>query len=166
MKEIPSRTLDSGLIICLAASSMCPYTSTCANHNSAGDFRTEEGFTPNLSWKPNSNGFRECVTADVMKTWGGGCVPMVGTFGSGALCTDGSTCAPPLPFDDVEPVERTFREALNDARDALDEAWGKMPTGEVGRINDRLDGWSVQRLLATSRQNLIYLVDHLDGWQA
>jgi len=97
MKEIPTRTLDSGLIICLAADN---------------------------------------------------------------TCVDGSTCSRPLPFDEVEPVERTFRDALNDARDALDEAWEKMPTGKAGMINDGLDGWAIQRLLIGSRQKLIYLLDH------
>jgi hypothetical protein len=162
MKEIPTYANYYGMIVCLAASNTCPYTSTCANHNSAGDFRTEDGFTPNLSRETNSNGFRECVTADVMKAWGGGCLPVAACdLGSGALCEDGSTCSLPLPFDEVEPVERTFRDALNAARDALDEAWGKMPTGEAGRINDGLDGWSVQRLLVNSRQSLMTLLNLL-----
>lgn len=162
MKEVPTKTLESGLIVCLAASNTCPYTATCANHNSAGDFRTEAGFTPRLALLANATGLRECATADTLTAWGGGCDPAAScNLGCGALCVDGSTASCPLPSDDTVPAKRTFQDALRDAHTALDEAWGKMPTGSAGRIPDGLDGWSVQRLLVGSRQSLITLLNLL-----
>lgn len=41
--KIPVVWLKEGGIICLET---CPYSRTCANHDTAGDFRTEDGFTP------------------------------------------------------------------------------------------------------------------------
>lgn len=41
-------------------SSKCRYTGTCAQHSSAGDFRTEDGFRPKLEWR--AEGW-ECSTA-------------------------------------------------------------------------------------------------------
>ena len=70
-------------IICEACN--CPYQRECANHDSAGDFRTEGGFSPELTLK---NGEVHCSTihqpADTkidyacypsnLKSFGGGCV--------------------------------------------------------------------------------------------
>jgi hypothetical protein len=36
-----------GMIICLEKS--CKFNRECANHETAGDFRSEDGFTPSLS---------------------------------------------------------------------------------------------------------------------
>lgn len=46
-QEIPVEIFKEGGIYCL--SDGCPYRKECANHRSAGDFRSEDGFTPELT---------------------------------------------------------------------------------------------------------------------
>lgn len=40
--------LDTGYPAPQCMTDSCPYTRECANHTTAGDFRTEDGRTPNL----------------------------------------------------------------------------------------------------------------------
>lgn len=45
--KIPVKVYAAGGIDCLEDS--CPFKGECANHETAGDFRSEDGFTPELS---------------------------------------------------------------------------------------------------------------------
>lgn len=40
--------LEGGLVECHEDDTSCPFTRECANHCTAGDFRSESGMTPNL----------------------------------------------------------------------------------------------------------------------
>lgn len=44
---------EAGSMLC--ESKYCKYRSSCANHSSAGDFRTEGGFSPKLVFGDNKN---------------------------------------------------------------------------------------------------------------
>ena len=140
MQDVKIEVLESGLWICL--SSDCRFKSECANHTTAGDFRTESGFTPKLFER--NPGVWACHTIDVPAELPSMPDHPAGPFRSGALLGDGSTCNP------HEPPLRTFKEAINDARKALDEAWGKVP---VGCMTAR-PSWQIQDKLSTCRDGL------------
>lgn len=46
--KIPTDNREYGVVECRIGISKCNYTRTCANHRTAGDFRSEDGFTPRL----------------------------------------------------------------------------------------------------------------------
>lgn len=142
MQDVKIEILKSGLWLC--HSNTCRFKSECANHTTAGDFRTKGGFTPEL--------FRRfadhwaCHTIDAPAELPGFVnAHPIGQFRSGALLADGSTCNP------HESLPRTFEDALHDARVALDEAWGKVPT-------QCLRPWQVQEKLLTCKDALTDLL--------
>lgn len=47
MTKIQVEVHDAGGVSCLSES--CQYQKTCANHVSAGDYRSEDGFSPEIS---------------------------------------------------------------------------------------------------------------------
>lgn len=45
--RVPIEVIPEGAILC--HSEICPFRKTCANHETAGDYRAENGFTPYIS---------------------------------------------------------------------------------------------------------------------
>lgn len=58
--QTPITILKSGYLLCLSKS--CAFRKECAIHETAGDFREDDGFTPVI--KTITNTIAECKTAD------------------------------------------------------------------------------------------------------
>jgi len=136
MQYVDVEVLETGLIIC--KSRTCRYTRECANHDSAGDFRTEDGFTPRIC--QDQHGEWQCITIDTPATLPADGLEYPhpfpeGEYGMGALCADGTVCG---FWTDAVSLARTFDEAISDARVALDEAWRLMPMSERAEVSNKL----------------------------
>lgn len=129
MQHVDVEVLTTGLIVC--KSRYCRYERECANHLTAGDFRTEDGFTPRICKSENDKWL--CTTIDAPSEKGG--EHPEGDYDTGALNADGTVCG---FWADARSTARTFKVAIGDARMALDEAWRMMPTKERGQIRDNL----------------------------
>jgi len=124
MQHVSIKVLATGLAQC--DSIACRYIHECANHASAGDYRTENGFTPRLC--QDANGKWQCLTI------GTPAVPSEcfgyefpeGDYGLGAVNADGTVCS---LWSEHRCVDRTFDEAISNAHVALGEAWRKIPLG-------------------------------------
>jgi hypothetical protein len=122
---IPTETIPRGVVIC--KSHDCQFEACCANHETAGDFRTMDGFTPALvrhgpEWGCETMGAlldsvdrHECMP----------CAPHGEVLGLGAYCENGDVCidfmaeSDPMP----EPHPLTFRQHLDAAEESLYQAW-------------------------------------------
>lgn len=145
MQDVKIEVLESGLWLC--HSKTCRFKFECANHTTAGDFRTEGGFTPELFERTPE--VWACHTIDAEAdynepAWCRNETPK-GDLRSGALLPDGSTCNP------HESAPRTFEEAIHDARVALEEAWRIMP-----------HSWPIQMELATCTEALTNILNHVE----
>lgn len=129
MQSIKTEVLTTGLIVCKSRD--CRYKRECANHTTAGDFRTEDGFTPRMCQDENDNWL--CTTIDAPAEKEG--EHPDGDYDTGALNADGTVCG---FWTDARSLTRTFKVAIGDARMALDEAWRMMPTDNRSNTRDNL----------------------------
>jgi len=129
MQYVDVEVLTTELIVCKSRD--CRYKRECANHTTAGDFRSEDGFTPRMCQGENDKWL--CTTIDAPAEKGGEYPD--GDYDAGALNADGSVCG---FWTAARDGARTFKEAISNARMALDEAWRIMPTTERGQIRDNL----------------------------
>jgi len=148
MQDVEVEVLDSGLWIC--HSKECRFRYECANHTTAGDFRTEGGFTPKLFER--TVGVWSCETIDAESEynepkWFRNHTPK-GEYGLGALLADGRTCD---PFRE----EQTFEDCMREAREALDKAWRKVPT----RRCTPYQPWQIQGKIASCRDAITTIAD-------
>jgi hypothetical protein len=140
MQYVDVEVLTTGLIVCKSRD--CRYKRECANHTTAGDFRTEDGFTPRMCEGENDKWLCTTIDAPAEKMDTNAMVGEVtwrehpeGAYDVGALNADGTVCG---FWTDARGGARTFEVAIGDARMALDEAWRIMPTEERGQIRDNL----------------------------